>query len=361
MFLFEDFTYDEEWAKKHYGGSNPSNAWDYLGNILHPSDEFLKELDKKGIARKDYIFSVNTIHIPYLDDRVYSVQMYWEKHELNNDQIEYIIDKLSILGDAIKILSKKHNDGYSILISYDVTKDEYRWNKTHDYEDKKEKDINDAVNELSQHNPSLEKWIFMLDSFYNKKSVRRSFKKIKELDDIIDHIIIGYYINYPEAVNYLLGWMYHPLGQYQYNIYKIAFARYAKTYEPDNEIKDLVNDFKTSFKNNQVVPRRGKAIAKILDSDSDVKSYTIINNDYGGVDIEVITRNNHFAKMRYKIYGGLGKCVKLEMYNKNDVKVKSIYGHDISPYGTIIRDAENKMATHIGWIIDNDIFKINEE
>ena len=130
--------------------------------------------------------------------------MCWEKHELNNDQIEYIIDKLSILGDAIKILSKKHNDGYSILISYDVTKDEYRWNKAHDYEDKKEKDINDAVNELSQHNPSLEKWIFMLDSLYNKKSVRRSFKKIKELDDIIDHIIIGYYINYPEAVNYLL-------------------------------------------------------------------------------------------------------------------------------------------------------------
>ena len=73
MFLFEDFTYDEEWAKKHYGGSNPSNAWGYLDDILHPSDEFLKELDKKGIARKDYIFSVNTIHIPYLDDRVYSV------------------------------------------------------------------------------------------------------------------------------------------------------------------------------------------------------------------------------------------------------------------------------------------------
>jgi len=44
MFLFEKFTYDEEWAKKHYGLLDYiRSAWSYLNDVLIDY-EFIKTL-----------------------------------------------------------------------------------------------------------------------------------------------------------------------------------------------------------------------------------------------------------------------------------------------------------------------------
>ena len=87
------------------------------------------------------------------------------------------VNKLSILGDAVHIIDDNYNDGKAIAITYDISKDEYRWNLVHKQIKDREDKLNNAVNKIEISEPSLDAWSFMLKSFYDGKNPRVIFKK----------------------------------------------------------------------------------------------------------------------------------------------------------------------------------------
>jgi CRISPR/Cas system-associated endoribonuclease Cas2 len=98
---------------------------------------------------------------------------------LDKVQKEYIKKKLSVLGDAVNIVDDNYDDGKAIAITYDISKDEYRWNLVHKQIKDREDKLNNAVSKIEISEPSLEAWAFMLKSFYNGKNPRIIFKKYK--------------------------------------------------------------------------------------------------------------------------------------------------------------------------------------
>jgi len=89
------------------------------------------------------------------------------------------------LGDAIKIISTNYNG--HILVSYDIEKDEYRWNLAH----QRIQEHEDQINAINIAEPNIEDWLFMLDSYYNQKNPRLIFKKINDNDKLIRLYVIA--------------------------------------------------------------------------------------------------------------------------------------------------------------------------
>ena len=323
MFLFESFAYNEEEAKKIYGSSFRS-AWSWIKDVV---------MDKKYISqfnapeeRRRFMFSVNIIrmpsNIPALPFEVLEINEYGlaenERIPLDKEQKEYIKNKLSILGDAVHIIDDNYNDGKAIAITYDISKDEYRWNLVHKQIKDREDKLNNAVNKIEISEPSLDSWAFMLKSFYDGKNPRVIFKKYSgNLDQLMQYLIVAHKINWDAAVKQINGILYTCFGDGrlipdnvdQANPYKEAAKRAAERYEPDEDIQELIDDYKDISKSQKNIPPKAKPIAELLDNDSYIIDYSIYANgrssDYDPLfEINVNTQDGKNVWIVVKHYNG---------------------------------------------------------
>ena len=289
MFLFESFTYNEEEAKKLYGDSF-SSAQTWIESVIIDED-YISQFDTRE-ERKRFIFGVNEIsmpsNMPTLPFKVLEIHEYDlsenERIPLDKDQKEYIKNKLSILGDAVHIIDDNYNDGKAIEITYDISKDEYRWNLVHKRIKDREDKLNNAISKIEISEPSFEAWTFMLKSFYDGKNPRIIFKKYKgNLDQLMQYLIVAYKLTWRDAVKQINGMLYTCFGDgrwisandEQANPYKEAAKKAAERYEPDEDIQELIDDYKGISKSQKNIPPNAKPIAEFLDSDSYIIDYSI--------------------------------------------------------------------------------------
>ena len=323
MFLFESFTYNEEEAKKLYGSSFRS-AWSWIHDVLM-DENYISQFNTPE-ERRHFMFSVNTIsmpsNMPTLPFKVLEIHEYGlsenERIPLDKKQKEYIKKKLSVLGNAVNIIDENYNDGKAIAITYDISKDEYRWNLVHKQIKDREDKLNDAVSKIEIAEPSLDAWIFMLKSFYNGKNPRVIFKKYSgNLDQLMQYLIIAYKLNWGNAVKQINGMLYTCFGDgrwisandEQANPYKEAAKRAAERYEPDEDIQDLINDYKGINKSQKNIPPKAKPIAELLDNDSYIVDYNIYANGRSSqydplFEINVNTEDGKNVWIVVKHYGG---------------------------------------------------------
>ena len=276
MFLFEEFTYDEEWAKKNYGESFIHNNW-YLDGIINDY-KFKASLPKEDIERFNFSVSRYT-GIPDVKNLYkisYAVHYAWKPDEpFKQDQIDYLTNKLSILGDAVKIIVPHYEA--TMIIQYFIEKDEYRWNR----EQAKVKAREEAENEIVIPEPSEKSWLEMIDAFTYAKNPRIIFKKVKTLNELLEKLIIAYKLKWPGAVNGIHSQLIKFLktdSANQNNPYdntkRVAF-RYAQKYEIPEYIQELLDDLSIGSKNIGAIPTKGKHIAEKLDTCDLVKKYSI--------------------------------------------------------------------------------------
>ena len=355
MFLFESFIYNEEEAKKLYGSSFRS-AWSWIKDVI---------MDKKYISqfnapeeRRHFMFSVNIIRMPsnmfVFPFEVLEINEYGlaenERIPLDKEQKDYIKNKLSILGDAVHIVDDNYNDGKAIAITYDISKDEYRWNLVHKQIKDREDKLNNAVNKIEISEPSLDSWAFMLKSFYDGKNPRVIFKKYSgNLDQLMQYLIVAHKINWDAAVKQINGILYTCFGDgrlihdntEQANPYKEAAKRAAERYEPDEDIQELIDDYKGFTKSQKNIPPKAKPIAELLDNDSYIIDYSIYANgrysDYDPLfEINVNTQDGKNVWIVVKHYGG---SYYLAAYQNRILD----YGHKI--YGDYAK-YENQINKH---------------
>ena len=322
MFLFESFAYNEEEAKKIYGSSF-SSAWSWIENVVM-DEKYISQFNTPE-ERRHFMFSVNIIRMPSnmsaLPFKVLEIHEYGFENErmpLDKEQKEYIKNKLSILGDAVHIVDDNYNDGKAIAITYDISKDEYRWNLVHKQIKDREDKLNNAVNQIEISEPSLDSWTFMLKSFYDGKNPRVIFKKYSgNLDQLMQYLIVAHKINWDAAVKQINGMLYTCFGDRrlipdnvdQANPYKEAAKRAAERYEPDEDIQELIDDYKDISKSQKNIPPKAKPIAELLDNDSYIIDYNIYANgrssDYDPLfEINVNTQDRKNVWIVVKHYNG---------------------------------------------------------
>lgn len=322
MFLFESFAYNEEEAKKIYGSSF-SSAWSWIEDVV--MDEKYVSQFKTPEERRHFMFSVNIIRMPsnmsVLPFKVLEIHEYGFENErapLDKEQKDYIKNKLSILGDAVHIIDDNYNDGKSIAITYDISKDEYRWNLVHKQIKDREDKLNNAVNKIEISEPSLDAWSFMLKSFYDGKNPKLIFKKYSgNLDQLMQYLVVAHKINWEAGVKQINGMLYTCFGDGrlipdnidQANPYKEAAKRAAERYEPDEDIQELIDDYKGFTKSQKNIPPKAKPIAELLDNDSYIVDYSIYANgrssDYDPLfEINVNTQDGKNVWIVVKHYSG---------------------------------------------------------
>lgn len=322
MFLFESFAYNEEEAKKIYGSSF-SSAWSWIEDVVM-DEKYISQFNTPE-ERRHFMFSVNIIRMPSnmsaLPFKVLEIHEYGFENErvpLDKEQKEYIKNKLSILGDAVHIVDDNYNDGKAIAITYDISKDEYRWNLVHKQIKDREDKLNNAVNQIEISEPSLDSWAFMLKSFYDGKNPRVIFKKYSgNLDQLMQYLIVAHKINWGVAVKQINGMLYTCFGDGrlipdnvdQANPYKEAAKRAAERYEPDEDIQELIDDYKDISKSQKNIPPKAKPIAELLDNDSYIIDYSIYANgrssDYDPLfEINVNTQDGKNVWIVVKHYNG---------------------------------------------------------
>ena len=322
MFLFESFIYNEEEAKKIYGSSFRS-AWSWIEDVVM-DEKYISQFNTPE-ERRHFMFSVNIIRMPSnmsaLPFKVLEIHEYGFENErvpLDKEQKEYIKNKLSILGDAVHIIDDNYNDGKAIAITYDISKDEYRWNLVHKQIKDREDKLNSAVNQIEISEPSLDAWSFMLKSFYDGKNPKLIFKKYSgNLDQLMQYLVVAHKINWDAAVKQINGILYTCFGDgrlihdntEQANPYKEAAKRAAERYEPDEDIQELIDDYKDISKSQKNIPPKAKPIAELLDNDSYIIDYSIYANgrssDYDPLfEINVNTQDGKNVWIVVKHYGG---------------------------------------------------------
>ena len=328
MFLFESFIYNEEEAKKLYGSSFRS-AWSWIKDVI---------MDKKYISqfnapeeRRHFMFSVNIIRMPsnmfVFPFEVLEINEYGlaenERIPLDKEQKDYIKNKLSILGDAVHIIDDNYNDGKAIAITYDISKDEYRWNLVHKQIKDREDKLNNAVNQIEISEPSLDAWSFMLKSFYDGKNPKLIFKKYSgNLDQLMQYLVVAHKINWDAAVKQINGILYTCFGDgrlipdntEQANPYKEAVKRAAERYEPDEDIQELINDYKDYSKNisKQAIPSKIMHICKTLDNNPKVKKYENLNGYHYAIN--VLLSNEQAGRIYIDNYTSRGIKPEEEFY-----------------------------------------------
>ena len=293
MFLFEEFNYNEEEARKIYGHDFRA-SYNWIDDVLM-DENYISQFNTPE-ERRHFMFSVNEIsmpsNIPALPFKVYEIHEYGtvenKRIPLDEAQKEYIKNKLNLLGDAVHIIDENFNNGKAIEITYDISKDEYRWNFVKTNIANNERKHEEAMNAVEIPEPSLESWLFMLDAYYNEKNPRIIFKKFKgKLNQLLEYLVIAYKLNWPKAVYGIDSVLYTCFGDGRFisdninksNICKDAAARYAKTYEPNLDIQELIDEHKNIYKADSNIPTKGKPVAELLNSDPYIKRFKFVNPD----------------------------------------------------------------------------------
>ena len=323
MFLFESFTYNEEEARKMYGDSfRYASSW--IDNVLM-DEKYIYQFNTPE-ERRHFMFSVNTIRIPSnvstLPFKVLEIHEYGvaenDRIPLDKEQKEYIKKKLSVLGDAVHIIDDNYNNGKAIAITYDISKDEYRWNLIHKQIKDREDELNDAVSKIKITEPSFEAWTFMFKSFYDGKNPRILFRKYKgNLDQLMQYLIVAYKLKWGAAIKQINDMLYTCFGDgrwisandEQANPYKEAAKRAAERYKLDEDIQELINDYKGINKSQKNIPPKAKPIAELLNNDSYIVDYSIYeyirSSQYAPLfEINVNTEDGKNVWIVVKHYGG---------------------------------------------------------
>lgn len=278
MFLFEDFTYDESWAATHYGDSFHHTNW-YLEGIINDW-QYMQSLPNKDDIKR-FHFAVSRMNLNGIsDNNIFKITI--SEHIYNEpdppfrqDQVDYLTNKLSILGDAVKIIIPSVSG--MMVIQYFIEKDEYRWNKEH----KRVQDKEDAVNSIQIPEPSIDCWLEMLNDFNYGKNPRVIFKKAKTLDELLEKLVIAIKLQWYGATNAISHQMHrflksdivnknNPLD----NTYDAAY-KFALTYEIPEIIQEIMEGDKEGFKHIGPIPTKGKYLANKLDDNEYVRKYWI--------------------------------------------------------------------------------------
>ena len=356
MFLFESFTYNEEEAKKLYGLSFRS-AQSWIDDVLM-DENYISQFNTPE-ERRHFMFSVNTIsmpsNMPALPFKVLEIHEYDTVEEkripLDKEQKEYIKNKLSILGDAVRIIDDNYNGGKAIAITYDISKDEYRWNLVHKQIKDREDKLNNALSKIEISEPSFEAWAFMLKSFYDGKNPRIIFKKYSgNLDQLMQYLIVAYKLNWGNAVKQINGMLYTCFGDgrwitandEQANPYKEAAKRAAERYEPDEDIQELIDDYKGINKSQKNIPPKAKPVAELLNSDPYIKSFKFVNpdrytDDVFNINVDTADGKNIWIVIRQRQIQYAGRPYYLSAYEKRI---------EVQKYGQAYFQFENEINNH---------------
>lgn len=288
MLLFENFTYNDKWAVKYY--ENFYNASEYFANYLN----------------KDY-----------KDNGKFAVRRCWDKDHKNNTYEISFIDTYKIFSDgyvdvfpleahryAIKMLRNysgveitngfktdetRGNNQKNIKFIYTVGADEYRWNEEHD-------NINAGMTYwlILDSRPTLETWLYMLKAYSQRKSPdKRLFSKKKGLKDLCAKYIVANKMEWDDAKDTLMEIISEILATEQYRDripgpFKKWLDAYANfMYEPDEDIQELVNDYKDYNKNvsKSSIPAKIMHICRVLDNNPKVKKYEVVDGYHYAIDV----------------------------------------------------------------------------
>lgn len=274
MLLFENFTYDEEFAKANYDNFNHDSI--YLDSVIrdYAFVDSIKDLSKREL----YFFSVSRYSSIDGVKNIYkitrSVHKAWEEDpDFTPAQIEYLKKRLAILGDAVKILIP-HYKG-SMIFQYFIEKDEYRWDKAQ----KKIEKYNQEFNSIQVQEPTFEDWYFMIDNMYSRNNPNLIFKKIKTLDELLRKWVVAIKLKWVEANRGLNTRCVHFYKKDSWEWSQKAFKAvqiYAKTCEPNEKVQKLLSQYQKSSKCQTSIPKKLELICEILDASDLVKRYEII-------------------------------------------------------------------------------------
>lgn len=313
MFLFENFTYDNTWASQYY--ENFYDASEYIENFLNDDYTENGKFCVKMCYSKDH--ENNRYHISYLNNAdIFDKKFPYKAYV-------YAYKKLKNYGDAITVApgcwpEKRDGDEQcDIIIRYDKDKDELRWNKQHE-----EINIGMIYGLVLDCKPSIEQWISMIYAYDEKKNPNRLFNKEKDIRIIGAKYIIAVYLKWEDAISVLETKISTLMASDKYKdripsrfpIWIKAYANFM--YEPDNDIKELINDFKDASKNKSESSISTKLldIAKKLDQNGYVKKYQVVSGYTYAIDI--MTKNGNTGRVyiedieddpRYKEKDGLYK------------------------------------------------------
>ena len=288
MFLFENFKYDPEWAIKYY--ENFYNASEYFANYLN----------------KDY-----------KDNGKFAVRRCWDKEHNNNIYEISFIDTYRIFSDgyvnvfpleahkyAIKMLRNysgieitngfktdetRGNNQKNIKFVYNIGEDEVRWNEEH-------ANINAGMTYglILDSQPTLETWLYMLKAYSQRKSPdKRLFSKKNGLKNACAKYIVAVKMKWDDAKDTLMETISEILASEQYRDriprqFKKWLDAYANfMYKPDEDIQELVNDYKNYSKNVSKcsIPAKIMHICRALDNNSKVEKYEVLDEYHYAINV----------------------------------------------------------------------------
>jgi hypothetical protein len=142
--------------------------------------------------------------------------------------------------------------------------------------------------------PTLETWLYMLKAYSQRKSPdKRLFSKKNGLKDVCAKYIVAVKMGWEDAKDTLMEIISEILTSEQYRDripgpFKKWLDAYANfMYEPDEDIQELANDFKDYTKNVSKfsIPAKIMHICRVLDNNSKVKKYEIIDGYHYAIDV----------------------------------------------------------------------------
>lgn len=296
MFLFENFTYDNDWASQYYDDFYDASPYlkQFLNDGFKDNGEFyVKQCYSKDHDKSKYMVGyIDKCHI-FCDD-AFGCFPY--------DAYVYAYNKLKKFGKAITIDSKcfpikdRGNDQHNIIIHYDKELDEKRWNSEHKrYEDAfKSPEVLECI-------PTLEQWLYMIQAKFEKKNPNRFLSREKNLISAAQKYIISIKLGWDDAQLLLTDILSKILKGEVYGRYSDKFPRFIKIltafarfeYEIDPTVQELIDSIKSADKNisTRNIPIKYLDIMKALDENELVRRYQFAEFYDNAFNIETVNGN----------------------------------------------------------------------
>lgn len=286
MFLFENFAYNDSWASQYYESFYDASEYfmEYLNANL-PFDNIFYTVSRR--CTPDH--KNNKYEVTCVDKRDIFKKINHKKY------FAYVYDKIKEYGDCVEICKTQTIN--SLFFMYYIEKDEMRWNiEKHKYKIAFESD------EILNCIPTYEQWIYMICAKFERKNPNNLFSKEKSVESVAAKYIIATKLNWEDAACSAMNKISELLTLPQ-NIekYSSMFKKFIKGYANesyelnDNEIIELINDFKSASKDASVIPIPTKmnGILKTLDNNELVKKYMYVKYS----EIQIMTTNNNLGSI----------------------------------------------------------------